>query len=84
MNVQEEMLNFQQQYLLNYELMNVTYKINNMANKTKGLKRKAIKKKYDKWKRIEKNNLPSGQHFRLTCLKDLRKAELKSKKKIKK
>lgn len=55
-----------------------------MANKTKGLKRKAIKKKYDKWKRIEKNNLPSGQHFRLTCLKDLRKAELKSKKKIKK
>lgn len=50
-----------------------------MTNKYKGQKRRDLKKRFDKWKRIEKNNLPDGQRFQLTSFDDLRSAEFKSK-----
>jgi len=50
-----------------------------MANKHKGQKRKALKKKFDKIKRVEKNNLKAGHRFAITSLSDLRSADLKNK-----
>lgn len=43
-----------------------------MANAYSGLKRTRLKKRFDKLKRIQHNNLPHGMFFQFTTLNDLR------------
>lgn len=48
-------------------------------NKYKGLKRKALKKRWDKIKNMQRNNLKTGLRYAIESLNDLRMATLKSK-----